>query len=167
MDISKDVTINKFALDDEAKALPSLIAKYHTYVNDESKELVDLQYELEKEEAVARKNIRAHFTACGTKATLEMVNDELALNDAVSSLRKTVEKKKVNISYLRGVLSALEAKRSSLNNLVSLYVKDFYSNKAVDNGNYAEADAKHKFSKDFELMSDRQESSLVNAMRRR
>lgn len=166
-DIEKDVGIDKYHLDEEAKKLPSLVSKYHSLVFEKTEELNELEFELEKEEAVARKDARALFNAKGIKATVDMIADEVCALPAIQQLRKKVAHAKTEVAYIKGVLVALDAKKASLNNLASLYVRDYWSAKAESDGRYNEADVKHASSKDYDDMSTAQESSLAQAMRKR
>lgn len=161
----KDLAIDKFHLDNEAKALPSLIGKYHQMMAQCTEELNDLEFELEKEEAVQRKDARALFSAKGVKATVDMISDEVAVSPAIQQLRRKVAKYKTEVAYLKGVISALDAKKASLNNLVSLYIKSYYTEK--DDGQYREADVKHRLSDDYEDMAEVQGKGLAQAMRKR
>lgn len=141
--LERDVTIDKFHLDDEAQNLPSIIGKYHEKVYKRTQELSQLELDLEREEAVARKNVRDEFLLKGTKFTVDMVNDGVALTEAVHQLRLEVADARAEVAYLKGVLSALDAKKLSLNNLVSLYCKAYYDNEKAKNGDYREADILH------------------------
>jgi len=141
--LERDVSIDKYHLDDEAQNLPSIMGKYHEKVYKRSQELSQLELALEKEEAVARKNVREEFQLKGVKFTVDMVNDGVALTEAVHQLRMDVADARAEIMYLKGILSALDAKKSSLNNLVSLYCKAYYDNEKAKNGDYREADILH------------------------
>lgn len=166
-DLEKDVSIDKYHLDDEAKALPSIVGKYHEMIFDATEDLSDLEFQLEKEEAVARKDARAAFNAKGIKYTLDMVSDEVSALPAVQQLRKKVAHAKAELGFLKGVLTALDAKKSSLNNLTTLYMRDYWASKAETDGRYAEADVKHAYGKEYEDMGTAQDNSLAQAMRRR
>jgi len=164
-ELEKDISIDKFHLDDEAKALPSLIGKYHAMMANKVDTLNDLEFTLEREEAVTRKSAREMFLANGVKATVDMIADEVSTSPAIIQLRKKVAKSRTEVAYLKGVISALDAKKASLNNLVGLYIKSYYTEK--DDGSYREADVKHRLSDEYEDMADKQSSSLAQAVRKR
>lgn len=165
--IQRDVSIDKFHLDEEARLLPSLMGKYHERIYERTQELNRLEFDLEKEEASARKHVREMFTAEGRKYTVDMVNDEVSSLEAIRQLRRDLSDARAEVNYLKGVLASLEAKRSSLNNLVSLYCKAYFDEEKQRSGEYREADVKHSLSREYEHMADEQTSNLRNAKDRR
>lgn len=165
MNPQTDTALDKFNLDEEAKLLPSMVGRYHEEVFDTTEELNEVAFELEKAEAVARKKIRERYTALNVKFTIDSVNDELALDKTVCDLRKEVAKLKNRINYYKGILAALEVKKSSINNLVTLYTRDYYLSYENGNGKEAEADHKHRFSGEFGDLADKNRKSLADAMK--
>jgi len=167
LNLRQDAEIDRFHLEIEASTLPSTIAKYQDAINEETEIVTDCEYALEKAEAVARKDAREYFNSKGIKANIDMVNDEVTLQPNIQVLRKRLAEHKKERDYLKSAVLVLDAKRASLNNLVSLYCKEYYSTAKVENGEYKEADIKRKMSVDTDEMTERQEKDLSVKMRNR
>ena len=142
IDPARDVKIDKFNLDEEAKRLPTDAQRYYEILYRHlTPKLNDEKFQLEKEEAVARKDIRLNIANQeGRKPTKDDIESELNAMPSIIDLRRRVRSLETQITYYKGVLAALDMKKSSLNNLVSLYIKEYYSTDKADDGRFRRAD---------------------------
>lgn len=139
LDPRTDCEIDKYHLDEEARRLPSKMQMYYEGIQRLQHELDTLRFALERETAVAKKDVRQAMVARGERPVQDAVDTELACMDSIASLRRSVAAKETEIGYYKAVVSCLDAKRSGLNNLVSLYIKEYYGSQAED-GRYRRAD---------------------------
>lgn len=161
IDPERDAMLDKRNLDEEARRLPSLMQMYQSEINECVSQLNDLRFELEKLEAKAKVDVRKAIIDRGEKPSIDSVNAEVSCMDSIMALRKKRDDLERSMAYMKGMLSVLDCKRSCLGNLVSLYLKEYYSDKDVESGIYKEADAR-RCGKD----SDAQQKMLGKAIRR-
>lgn len=146
-----DCIIDPDKLEKEAGSLPTLMQNYHEAINDLNSKRDDLKLDLERAEAKAKVDVRNKMISDEQKPSVESVNAEVAMMPSIYNARKELAEYERAITYLKGVLSSLDAKRSSLNNLVTLYSKDYFTLKDKE-GAYAEADRNHFASGNMQLL---------------
>lgn len=169
IDPVNDVKINKYRLDDEARSLPSISQRYYEIVYSYLiPEVEELRFQLEKEVAVARSDIRRGCSARGEKITKDEMEAEVMTLPAVMDLRRRIRALDSEISYYKGILNALDCKRSSLNNLVQLYTKEYYGSMA-DDGRYRQADVAYSRTEgnDYDRRTEEQSQRISKAIKAR
>lgn len=170
LDINKDASIDRYNLEKEATRLPSVIAKYQDAILEQTRVVDNLRIKKEKEEAVARQDARRALTTEG-KPTQAMVDDAVSCLPAIIRLRKEVAEEERELAYLKSCIAILEVKRRSLDNLVTLFVRDYYNTQQADqgiaDGSYREADVKRRTSTNYDSMSDVETDKLNAALRRK
>jgi hypothetical protein len=128
-DFAKDVRINKFKLAEDCEIQPSL---YHFYAHefavarserDAAKDKLDLV--LGQREIAIRRNPPEDL-----KVTESVVSALLIQDEAVQECKEQFRKAQEKVDILYASTSALEHRRSELDNLVSMWNKEYYSGKA-------------------------------------
>lgn len=128
-DIQKDLSINQFKLDLEAMSLPSVYFRYSDAVR-EAKEVVSEKKDA-LEAVLAERNIaiREECANNGTKVTEGIIQAMVNSDAQVLAARKELRDAMATHGRLQVAVSALETKRSEIDNLVKLYCNAYYTNK--------------------------------------
>ena len=135
-DIERDLAIDRFKLDLEAVSLPSIYFRYSDAVR-EAKEIVS-----EKKDAVdavvAEREIaiREECANNGTKTTEGIIKAMVNSDKDVLAAKKELRDAMAMHGRLQVAVSALETKRSEIDNLVKLYCNAYYANSPSEPSNF-------------------------------
>lgn len=135
-DIERDLAIDRFKLDLEAVSLPSVYFRYSDAVR-EAKEIVS-----EKKDAVdavvAEREIaiREECANNGTKTTEGVIKAMVNSDKDVLAAKKELRDAMAMHGRLQVAVSALETKRSEIDNLVKLYCNAYYANSPAEPSNF-------------------------------
>lgn len=135
-DIQKDLSIDRFKLELEAVSLPSIYFRYSDAVR-EAKEIVS-----EKKDAVdavvAEREIaiREECANNGTKTTEGIIKAMVNSDKEVLAVKKELRDAMAMHGRLQVAVSALETKRSEIDNLVKLYCNAYYANSPAEPSNF-------------------------------
>lgn len=135
-DIERDLGIDRFKLDLEAVSLPSVYFRYSDAVR-EAKEIVS-----EKKDAVdavvAEREIaiREDCANNGTKTTEGIIKAMVNSDQEVLAAKKELRDAMAVHGRLQVAVSALETKRSEIDNLVKLYCNAYYANSPSEPSNF-------------------------------
>lgn len=130
--IVKMVEIDKYNLAEENQMLPLFKENVARELKDQELLYNELSLTYKTECAIARENVVALLESKKIKATIDAIGSELDRNNSLIDLKRRLLNYEAEINYLKGISSALDTKRYCLNNLVSLYIKDYYGNENVD-----------------------------------
>ena len=128
-DIQSDLSINKYQLDLEAVSLPGIYFRYSDAVR-EAKEIVS-----EKKDAVdaiiAEREIaiREECANNGMKTTEGIIKAMVNSDQEVLAVKKELRDAMAVCGRLQVAVSALETKKTEIDNLVKLYCNAYYANK--------------------------------------
>jgi GH25 family lysozyme M1 (1,4-beta-N-acetylmuramidase) len=127
VDFAKDMKINRFKLNEDCEAQPSL---YHFYAHeyalarserDAAKDALDL--------VMGQREMAIRLNPPEVKITEAVITALLVQDEEVQSAKKALREAQTKVDILYASTSALEHRRSELDNLVSMWVKDYYSGK--------------------------------------
>lgn len=130
-DFSKDIRINRFKLDEDCEIQPAL---YHFYATehavarserDAAKDKLDLV--LGQRETAIRRNPPEDM-----KITEGVISALLIQDTAVQESKEAFRIAQSKVDILYASTSALEHRRAELDNLVSMWSKDYYNGKKDD-----------------------------------
>ena len=133
VDFAKDVKINRFKLDEDCETQPSL---YHFYAHehalaraerDAAKDKLDLV--MGQRETAIRRNPPEDM-----KITESVISALLVQDTEVQTAKEQFREAQAKVDILYASTSALEHRRSELDNLVSMWGKDYYNGKKDDGG---------------------------------
>jgi len=128
MATSSEFFANKNKLDWESERHGDLVYKYAEELANAKAELEDLKLVLEIERAELDKDIRADPEAWGIgKITEEAVRTTILLQTVIKKLTRKINKAKHHVDIVQAALTALEAKRRSMDNLVSLHGQQYFA----------------------------------------
>ncbi len=127
--IEQDLSINRYQLDLEAISLPSIYFRYSDAVR-EAKEIVSEKKDT-LEAVLAERNIaiREECANSGTKVTEGIITAMVNSDSEVLNAKKELREAMAVQGRLQVAVSALETKRSEIDNLVKLYCNAYYTNK--------------------------------------
>lgn len=127
VDFAKDVQINRFKLDEENEIQPAL---YNLYASQQAeakaaRDTTKDKYELvrSQRELYYRRNPPEDL-----KVTESVISSLTDSDTEVQEAKKELQKATEAVYALDAALGALDNRRSALNNLVELFVKDYYNN---------------------------------------
>ena len=129
--IEQDLSINRYQLDLEAISLPSIYFRYSDAVR-EAKEIVSEKKDT-LDAVLAERNIaiREECANSGTKVTEGIITAMVNSDSQVLEAKKELREAMATHGRLQVAVSALETKRSEIDNLVKLYCSAYYTNKDV------------------------------------
>lgn len=126
-DFQKDLSINKFKLDEECISHPSI---YGYYAEAQAQAKVEVSYlkdALELVESEANLRIRQNFATAGQKVTEGVIACTLAQDKEVMDAKARLRDAEKLYGRLTVAVNALDVKRSELDNLVKLYCAGYFS----------------------------------------
>ena len=128
----KDVTIDPDALDVECLGQPGLIFKYSKKSAEAQQELSNAKEKVELEKAELDKKIRTNPKKYGIEKITETVvlNVILTQFDYKDAVR-IYQDAQFEVNILRGVMDALNNKKSALENLVKLHGQNYFAGPSV------------------------------------
>lgn len=126
-DFEKDLSINKFKLDEECMSHPSIYFKYADAQREAKNEVSRLKDKLELVKAEQNTKIRDELTKAGTKVTEALINAELAKNNKVQIITEKLRTAEDVYAKLSVAVQAFEHRKSELDNMVKLYCSGYFS----------------------------------------
>lgn len=127
IDFEKDISINKFKLDEECISHSSLYFRYSSMQADAKTRLSKAKDNLELVEAERNMAIRKSLSDSGAKITEAMINSALITDEEVIEAKTKVREAEDIFAKLSVAVQAFEHRKSELDNLVKLYCSGYYS----------------------------------------
>lgn len=127
VDFEKDVSINKYKLDEECLSHSSLYFRYSSMQADAKTRVSKAKDNLELVEAERNLAIRKELAESGTKTTESMINSILIVDKEVIEAKNQVREAEDIFMKLSVAVQAFEHRKSELDNLVKLYCSGYYS----------------------------------------
>lgn len=126
-DFKKDLSINKFRLDEECLSHSSRYA-YYAEAQAAAKVNVSMAKDkLELVESEASLRIRRKFADEGQKVTESVIACTLAMDSEVVKAKNALREAEKVLAGMSVAVSAMETRRSELDNLVKLYCAGYFS----------------------------------------
>ena len=129
----KDLSINKYKLDEECLSHSSRYAYYAEACAVAKTEVSRAKDRLDLTEAEQREAIRIRMEKDGIKPTIPMLDSATIRDEKVIKAKAELREAEDVYNRLQVAVNAMDARRSELDNLVKLYVAGYYS--TVDAGN--------------------------------
>ena len=126
-DFQKDLSINKYKLDEECISHASRYAYYAEACAIAKTNVSEAKDKLELVEAERYEVIRADLEGKGIKTTIPMLDRALITDEEVQKAKAKLRDAETTLARLQVAVNAMDARRSELDNLVKLYVAGYYS----------------------------------------
>ena len=127
VDFEKDISINKYKLDEECLSHSSLYFRYSSMQADAKTRVSKAKDNLELVEAERNLAIRKTLSESGTKVTEAMITSALIVDKEVIEAKNQVREAEDVFMKLSVAVQAFEHRKSELDNLVKLYCSGYYS----------------------------------------
>jgi hypothetical protein len=127
VDFEKDISINKYKLDEECLSHSSLYFRYSSMQADAKTRVSKAKDNLELVEAERNLAIRKSFADSGVKVTEAMITSALIQDKKVIEAKNQVREAEDTFMKLSVAVQAFEHRKSELDNLVKLYCSGYYS----------------------------------------
>lgn len=128
LDFAKDISINKFKLDEECLSHAGLYYNYGEAQASAKTEVAKAKDNLELVQAERSLAIRDQLISQGTKVTEAMITSSLIIDEEVREAKSRVREAEDIYNKLTVAVQAMDARRSELDNLVKLYLSGYFSN---------------------------------------
>lgn len=132
IDFQKELSINKYRLDEECLSHSSKYAYYAEAQALAKSEVAKAKDNLEYVYAEANLRIRADYEKQGKKVTEALIASTIALDEEVIDAKKKVREAEEIYNRLSVAVQAMDTRRSELENLVKLYCAGYFSNVVPD-----------------------------------
>lgn len=126
-DFEKDLSINKFRLDEECLSHSSLYFKYAEAQQRAKSEVSKADDNLKLTLAERELFIRNSFAEKGLKATEGLIASNVEKDEFVLEAKRKLRKVQDIFNKLSVAVQAMDTRRSELDNLVKLYCSGYYS----------------------------------------
>ncbi|WP_405291887.1 hypothetical protein [Methanobrevibacter sp.] len=126
-DFEKDLSINKYRLDEECLSHSSLYFKYAEAQQEAKNRVSRAKNNLELVQSERNLAIREELTKKGTKYTESMVDKLVAADELVIKAKNKLFNVESVYAKLSVAVQAFEHRKSELDNLVKLYCSGYYS----------------------------------------
>lgn len=126
-DFEKDISINKYKLDEECLSHSSIYARYSLKQAEAKTEVSKSKDNLELVQAERNLIIRDELAKSGTKSTEAMVDKMVASDEEVVEAKNKLREAEEILAKLTVAVQAFEHRKSELDNLVKLYCSGYYS----------------------------------------
>jgi len=128
----KDVSIDPEQLDVEWLGQPGLIFKYSKKSAEVQQELSNAKEALELTKATLDKKIRSNPEKYGIeKITETVVSNTIISQEDFKEANQVYQEAQFEVNILRGVMDALNNKKSALENLVKLHGQNYFAGPSV------------------------------------
>lgn len=127
LDFDKDISINKYRLDEECLSHASIYARYGELQADAKTKVSKAKDNLELVKAERNIAIREELAKSGAKTTEAMIASYLALDKAVIEATENLRKAEDVYGKLTVAVDAFEHRKSELDNMVKLYCSGYFS----------------------------------------
>jgi len=128
MNFEKDLSIDKYRLDDECISHSALYYRYSELAAVAKNEVGILADALKLRMGEVNITIRNDFIKKDVKFTEAVINAEVEKEESVIEAREKVRSAELTLSRLQAGVSAFEHRKSQLDNLVKLYCSGYFSN---------------------------------------
>ena len=132
IDFQKELSINKYRLDEECLSHSSKYAYYAEAQALAKSELAKAKDNLEYVVAEANLRIRKDYEAEGKKVTEALVTSAIVLDVEVIEAKEKLREAEEVYNRLSVAVQAMDTRRSELDNLVKLYCAGYYSTVVPD-----------------------------------
>lgn len=126
-DFQKDITINKYKLDEECLSHSARFAYYAETCAVAKTNVSKANDNLKFVIAEANLRIRKNYSENGQKFTEAVIASELEIDKQVLKAKEQVRDAEEVYSRLQVAVQAMDSRRSELDNLVKLYVAGYFS----------------------------------------
>ena len=126
-DFQKDLSINKYKLDEECISHASRYAYYAEACAVAKTGVSEAKDKLEYVTAERYDLIKKELEENGVKTTIPMLEKAVLTDDEVLKAKKELREAETTFARLQVAVNAMDARRSELDNLVKLYVSGYYS----------------------------------------
>lgn len=126
-DFEKDLSINKFKLDEECLSHSSIYFRYAEAQQKAKSEVSRLKDKLEIVTAEANIRIRSDLIEKGIKFTEALVTSHLTKDEEVLSVKEELREAEEINARLSVAVTAMEHRKAELDNLVKLYCSGYFS----------------------------------------
>ena len=126
-DFEKDLSINKFRLDEECLSHSSLYFRYAEAQQKAKSEVSRAEDNLNLTLAEREISIRNEFANSGTKTTEGLIASTVKCDEEVLKAQKRLREAKDIFNKLTVAVQAMDTRRSELDNLVKLYCAGYFS----------------------------------------
>lgn len=127
VDFEKDISINKYKLDEECLSHSSLYFRYSSMQADAKTRVSKAKDELELVQAERYDVIKDEFEKKGTKTTIPMMEKAVLSDKEVLRAKNKLREAEDIYAKLSVAVQAFEHRKSELDNLVKLYCSGYYS----------------------------------------
>lgn len=132
MNYEADMRIDEDALELELLEQPSLVAKYSRLLAEAKRDRDLLRENLDLVKAEINLDIRDNPTKYKLeKLTVDSVNACILMEDDFKKAQKDLNDSSFEVNVLTGVISAIDHRKSALENLVKLFGMDYFAGPAV------------------------------------
>ena len=132
-DFAKDLSINKYKLDEECLSHSSLYFRYAEACISAKSEVSKADDNLKLITAEQNIAIRKAYTESGAKFTEALITSELEKDAKVLEAKEKFRDAQEVYAKLQVAVSAMESRRSQLDNLVKLYCAGYFSTPTASN----------------------------------
>lgn len=132
-DFEKDLSINKYKLDEECLSHSSLYFRYAEASITAKSEVSKADDNLKLVTAERNIAIRKAYTDAGAKFTEAVIASELEKDAKVLEAKEKLRDAQEVYAKLQVAVSAMESRRSQLDNLVKLYCAGYFSTPTASN----------------------------------
>lgn len=133
-DFQKDLSINKYRLDEECLSHSNRYAYYSEAQAIAKTDVSKAKDRLELVESESNLKIRQKFADEGQKVTESVIACTLAMDVNVIQAKKELREAEEILARLSVAVSAFEHRKAELDNLVKLYCAGYYSTPCSNNG---------------------------------
>lgn len=126
-DFEKDLSINKYRLDEECLSHSSLYFRYAEAASQAKNRVSKVKNNLELIQSERNLAIRDELAKNGTKVTEAMIDKLVASDEIVIKAKNKLIEAETIYSKLSVAVQAFEHRKSELDNLVKLYCSGYYS----------------------------------------
>lgn len=133
LDFEKDISINKYKLDEECLSHAGIYARYLTAQAEADTAVSRAKDNLELVKAERYDAIKAAFEKKNVKTTIPMMEKAVSSDEEVVAAKNELREAEDVLSKLTVAVKAFEHRRSELDNLVKLYCAGYYSTPAANN----------------------------------
>lgn len=133
-DFQKDLSINKFRLDEECLSHSGRYAYYAEASAIAKNDVTKAKDNLELVEAERYDAIKKDLESSGVKTTIPMLEKAVLTDSEVLKAKENLREKEEISARLAVAVSAFEHRKAELDNLVKLYCAGYYSTPCSNNG---------------------------------
>jgi hypothetical protein len=126
-DFEKDLSINKFRLDEECLSHSSIYFKYAEAQQNAKSEVSKADDVLKLTLAERELEIRNKYSENGIKVTENLIKADVEKDEDVLKAKRKLRKAQDIFNKLTVAVQALDSRRSELDNLVKLYCAGYFS----------------------------------------